>query len=71
MEREETLLAHPGAEEQLRAAMRVHLLQRRENVVLTPHIAFNSQEAVRRILDTTVDNIDGLLRGQPRNVVGQ
>ena len=51
--------------------MRVHLLRRRENVVLTPHIAFNSHEAVRRILDTTVENIQSFLRGQPQNVVGQ
>ena len=70
MEREEALLARPGAEEQLRAAMRVHLLQRRENVVLTPHIAFNSHEAVRRILDTTADNVAAFLAGSPRNVVG-
>ncbi len=71
MEREETLLAQPGAEEQLRAAMRVHLLQRRENVVLTPHIGFNSHEAVRRILDTTIDNVNGFLGGQAENVVGR
>ncbi len=70
MEREETLLAKNGAEEPLRAAMRVHLLQRRENVVLTPHIAFNSHEAVRRILDTTIDNVNAFLRGAPDNVVG-
>ncbi|MCC6174206.1 MAG: hydroxyacid dehydrogenase [Chloroflexi bacterium] len=69
MEREEQLLAAGGAEEQLRAAMRVHLLQRRENVVLTPHIAFNSVEAVHRILDTTIENIHAFLRGQPANVV--
>jgi D-lactate dehydrogenase len=69
MEREEVLLAKAGAEEQLRAAMRVHLLQRRENVVLTPHIAFNSHEAVRRILDTTIDNVDAFLRGGPQNLV--
>jgi len=71
MEREEALLASPGAEEQLRAAMRVHLLERRENVVLTPHIAFNSHEAVRRILDTTLDNIRGFLRGEPLNMVNE
>jgi D-lactate dehydrogenase len=70
MEREEALLTLDGAEEQLRAAMRVHLLQRRENVVLTPHIAFNSHEAVRRILDTTVENIAAFLAGAPRNLVG-
>jgi len=70
--REEQLLATPeGAEEQLRAAMRLHLLQRRENVVLTPHIAFNSHEAVRRILDTTVSNIQAHLSGQAENVVGR
>jgi D-lactate dehydrogenase len=70
MEREEQLLATPaGAEEQLRAAMRVHLLQRRENVVLTPHIGFNSHEAVRRILDTTIANIQAYLAGTPSNLV--
>ncbi|MCC7370519.1 MAG: hydroxyacid dehydrogenase [Chloroflexi bacterium] len=69
--REEQLLAtDTGAEEQLKAAMRLHLLQRRENVVLTPHIAFNSHEAVRRILDTTVGNIRAFLAGQPTNLVG-
>ena len=69
--REEQLLATPaGAEEQLRAAMRLHLLQRRENVVLTPHIAFNSHEAVRRIIDTTIANIQAFVAGEPTNVVG-
>ena len=28
-----------------------------ENVVLTPHNAFNSIEAVNRIIDTTIDNL--------------
>lgn len=69
--REEQLLATPeGAEEQIRAAMRLHLLQRRENVVLTPHIAFNSHEAVRRIIDSTIANIQAFVSGQPSNVVG-
>ena len=68
--REEQLLATPeGAEEQLRAAMRLHLLQRRENVVLTPHIAFNSHEAVRRIIDTTIGNIQAFVAGHPMNTV--
>jgi D-lactate dehydrogenase len=66
---EERMLAANVSAEELRAAMRVHLLQRRENVVLTPHIGFNSHEAVRRILDTTIDNVAGFLSGQPTNVV--
>jgi len=34
-----------------------HILLSKDNVVFTPHIAFYSQEALERILDTTVDNI--------------
>jgi D-lactate dehydrogenase len=67
---EEQLLAREGvATEQLQAAVRGHVLLRRENVVITPHIAFDSQEALQRILDTTVENVKGFLAGQPRNVV--
>jgi len=29
----------------------------RENVIITPHIAFDNAAAVERILETTVDNI--------------
>ena len=45
-------------------------LLRRENVVITPHMAFYSAEAQQRILDTTVANIQSFLAGAPRNVVG-
>jgi D-lactate dehydrogenase len=40
-------------------------------VVVTPHSAFNTREAVTRILDTTVENIEGFLAGKPHNVVNQ
>jgi len=69
IEEERALLQMPEAEEKLKAVVRAHLLLRRENVVITPHIAFNSQEALQRILDTTVENIQGYLAGAPRNVV--
>jgi lactate dehydrogenase-like 2-hydroxyacid dehydrogenase len=36
-------------------------LLRRPNVVFTPQIAFNSRDAVQRILDTTVDNVRAFL----------
>jgi D-lactate dehydrogenase len=67
---EQQLLRQGVAAEQLQAAICRHLLLRRENVVITPHIAFDSDEALRRILDTTVQNIEALLRGTPTNVVG-
>jgi len=41
----------------------------RPNVVFTPHIAFNSAEAVRRIDEVTVQNILAYSAGKPINVV--
>jgi len=46
-------------------------LVERDNVIVTPHMAFYSEEALRRILDTTIENILAFERGQPRNVVGR
>ncbi|RME31225.1 hydroxyacid dehydrogenase [Candidatus Woesearchaeota archaeon] len=39
------------------------------NVVFTPHNAFNSQEALERILETTVENITAYAHGRPTNTV--
>lgn len=44
------------------------VLARMRNVVVTPHSAFNTKEAVQRILDTTVDNIQAYTQGRPENV---
>lgn len=41
----------------------------RTNVVFTPHVAFNSVEAVERLLTVTAENIRAFLAGQPGNVV--
>ena len=39
------------------------------NVVITPHNAFNTNEAFLRILDTTIDNIVAFVNGAPTNIV--
>jgi len=39
------------------------------NVIVTPHIAFNSHEAIARINRITIDNIAAFLRGEPRNLI--
>lgn len=67
---ESALLKMPVAEQTLKQVVQAHLLLRRENVVFTPHIAFNSQEAVQRILDITLANLKAFLDGQPQNTVG-
>lgn len=46
-----------------------HVLIDMPNVVITPHNAFNTKEAIERILDTTVDNIAGYLKGKIINEV--
>ena len=49
----------------LKTALQNNILLRQDNVIITPHNAFNSQEAVQRILDTTVENIKSFLKNKP------
>lgn len=67
---ERELLLEPETEK-LRSVVRGHLLLKRENVVITPHIAFNSQEALEKISDVTVCNIKKFVVAKPQNVVNQ
>ncbi|MDP3724470.1 MAG: hydroxyacid dehydrogenase [bacterium] len=48
-----------------------HVLLTKENVIITPHNAFNSREALQEILQTTVGNITSFLAGQPVNLITQ
>jgi D-lactate dehydrogenase len=66
---ERQLLSKDFPKEKLATALRNHILLHRENVVITPHIAFDSREALQRILETTVHNIASFLAGVPINVV--
>ena len=66
---ERQILAQPLAQDKLRTLLLNHSLLNRDNVVITPHIAFNSREAVQRILETTLDNLRAFLRSEPRNLV--
>jgi len=53
----------------LRTALEEHMLMEQENVLITPHNAFNSKEALQRILDTTIKNIRSFFEGKPENLV--
>jgi glycerate dehydrogenase len=44
-------------------------LATRPNVILTPHVAWASQEAVQSLADQLIDNVEAFWAGQPRNVV--
>jgi D-lactate dehydrogenase len=46
-----------------------HMLLNQENVVVTPHNAFNSKESNGRILNTTASNIKNFYAGKPENAL--
>ncbi|MEG1769576.1 MAG: NAD(P)-dependent oxidoreductase, partial [Comamonas sp.] len=44
-------------------------LAARPNFILTPHVAWASEEAIQTLADQLVDNIEAFARGQARNLV--
>jgi len=61
--------AGAGTNADLRAFVANHALLGFANVLVTPHNAYNTTEALARIIDTTLANIEAFARGAPRNVV--
>jgi D-lactate dehydrogenase len=53
----------------LKTLIENHILLKLDNVIITPHNAFNSKEALQRILDTTISNIKNFLKNKQQNVV--
>ena len=66
---ERQILSTDFPADRLKTLLQNHILLNRENVVITPHIAFNSKEAFERILNTTLANIRAFLAGRPENLV--
>lgn len=59
---------HPK-QETLKTLLANHVLIDMENVIITPHNAFNTHGALKRILDTTIENIQSFIKGEPKNLV--
>lgn len=53
----------------LKKALEAYYVLRQENVIVSPHNAYNTRDALQRILDITVDNIESFLKGNPKNIV--
>jgi D-lactate dehydrogenase len=66
---ERELLSKHFDEGKLRSVIRNHILLKRDDVIITPHIAFNSRGAVERILTTTIENITAFHEGKALNRV--
>jgi len=59
---------YPNADA-IKIALENHYLIQHPCVIVTPHLAFNTTEAIERILDTTIKNIQQFAEGSPTNVV--
>ncbi len=65
--KEEAHLLATGGGGDFKTLLQDHVLMERENVIITPHNAFNSKEALDRIMETTVENIQGFNQGKILN----
>ncbi|MFA5052742.1 MAG: NAD(P)-dependent oxidoreductase [Parcubacteria group bacterium] len=65
----EFIMSGEGKTHNLETILYNHLLVDMDNVIITPHNAFNSEEGVMRIMNTTVENIDSFVAGTPQNEV--
>ena len=63
------LISGRSEEHNLKTMLENHLLIDMDNAIITPHNAFNTKEALERILDTTVLNITSFEAGSPQNEV--
>lgn len=57
------------AQESWKTILQNHKLIDMPNVIVTPHMAFNTLEARQRILKTTAENIEGHIGGSEQNIV--
>ena len=64
LKEENQMLTKNVSVEHLETLLKRNILLRRENVIITPHIAFDSLEAIERILDTTAENIISFFEGK-------
>lgn len=68
---EKQILSKEFNKEDLMCLLEEKMLLLHKNVILTPHNAFNSHEALEKILNTTAENISGFLSNNPQNVVSE
>lgn len=52
-------------------ALENHMMAYFPNVIITPHNAFNTHEALQRIIDTSIGNIVGFLNNEPVNILNK
>lgn len=61
---EAELLNESCSREKMENLIQDHMLLTFDNVIITPHMAFYSEEALKRIMETTFENIDCVLKNK-------
>ena len=56
-------------QEDIKILLENDILIKKTNVIITPHNAFNTKEAIERILETTANNIKSYVKGKKVNLV--
>ena len=69
IEERELLTKHFSKRCDLKTLVENHALIEMPNVLVTPHNAFNTNEALKRILEATIENIKWFKKGRKVNVV--
>lgn len=63
------LLFEKHSDEDIKVALMSNMLIDHPNVIITPHNAFNSAEALERIMDVTIENVKAFAAGKTQNDV--
>jgi D-lactate dehydrogenase len=66
---ERELLLKNHSREELKSALEENILLEHDNVIVTPHNAFNTKEALQRILDVTIKDIKNAISNKSENLV--
>ncbi|KKP59434.1 MAG: D-isomer specific 2-hydroxyacid dehydrogenase NAD-binding protein [Candidatus Magasanikbacteria bacterium GW2011_GWC2_34_16] len=69
IQNEEQVISGDCTECQMKTNLMNNIIIDHPNTIVTPHNAFNSTEALRRIVDTTIENIRAFVKGETINDV--
>jgi len=70
LKRELDLVWKNPSEGEVRSRLETDLLMKNKNILITPHVAYDTEEAIYRILKSTVDKLELLIKGEkPKDLV--
>ncbi len=65
---EDAYLDRSFSSDMLQNSLLVSYLAKQERVIITPHNAYNTRDALFRMLSAMIENLRAFLEGKPKNV---